>query len=519
MLSLNRWKIFVILAISLSGLLLSLPALLGPSIPFPSWFPQRDIVLGLDLRGGAHLLLEVDQKKLIADRYGLLLDQVRKVLRTNRIGYLSLMATDKGIRFNLRNLKDFDQSLKGLRTIDPLLQISLTGEMVRLGFDPQGLRSILADAVERSIPTIRRRVDETGTKEPLIQSQGEGRIVLQIPGLDDPAHIKDLLGKTAQLRFQMVEKILPSEEASSFSPDPEHEVLPSSKTEGDFFYVVNREVVLSGDSLVDSRANYDENGKPAAGFVFDRLGAQKFSDITRDNGGRQFAIVLDGEVICAPHIREPITGGSGVITGSFTVQQAQDLCLLMRSGALPAPLVVLEERTVGPGLGSDSITQGTNATIIAIVCVAMLLILFYSYFSVFANIAMLFNVVLLITGLIYLGASLTLPGIAGIALTMGMAVDANVLINERIKEELRLGRKLIPAIDLGYQRAMSTIIDSNLTTLIGAILLCYFGTGPIRGFGVTLTLGIVISMFTAVSLSRVFVYLWLKMKHPKTAWL
>ena len=271
--------------------------------------------------------------------------------------------------------------------------------------------------------------------------------------------------------------------------------------------------------LVDAHPASDDFGRPVVAFKFNNMGSDRFAQVTQENVGRQFAIVLDEEVASAPQIKQPILGGTGIIQGSFTIQQTQDLSLLMRSGSLPAPLVVLEERTVGPGLGSDSIRQGTEATIFAIIAVAILMFLAYSAFAVFANLAIFFNVALLITCLVYLGASLTLPGIAGIALTVGMAVDANVLINERIREELRLGRKVAQAIDLGYQRALTTIIDSNLTTLLGACLLYYFGTGSVRGFAVTLSLGIIISMFTAVSLTRVLVTLWVKARHPKTLWM
>ncbi len=518
---LNRWKILFILLISFCGLIMSLPPFLKDVVNFPSWFPQKELVLGLDLQGGAHLLLEVNQKKLIADRYGFLLDQVRKNLRDAHIGYLNLLATPEGVLFDLRESVDETLLRTSLKSLDSGVQFDRTGEKIRIFYPDAALQQIVQRAVEKSIETIRRRVDETGTKEPLLQPQGDGRIVLQVPGLDDPQRIKDLVGRTAQLSFQMVERLLHEDEKNTLLLKPGQELLSDKDSSGEArtFYLVSKEAVLTGEMLVDAQPSFDEFQRPQVSFVFNSLGAQRFGATTRQNVGKLFAIVLDGEVISAPVIREPILGGSGVIQGNFSLQQSQDLALLMRSGALPAPLEILEERTVGPGLGVDSIHKGTQATFWAIVCVALFMLLAYSFFSVFANLAILFNVALLMTSLVYLGASLTLPGIAGIALTIGMAVDANVLINERIKEELRLGRKLIAAIDVGYQKAMATIIDSNLTTLIGACLLYYFGTGSVRGFGVTLSLGIIISMFTAVSLSRVFVYLWVTLKRPKKLWI
>ena len=525
MFALNRWKIFVILSVALGGLCLSLPVFFNQRLSFPQWFPQRELTLGLDLQGGAHLLLEVDQKKLMTDRYALILDRLRKTLREERIGYVHLVSTVQGVTFELRDAADTARLGAVLGPLEKGLTVGYLGaSKVHVFLTPQTVDEIVQRAVDQSIETIRRRVDETGTKEPLIQSQGKGRIILQVPGLDDPQRVKDLIGQTAQLSFQLVDRILSREEAASFAVPPGKMLVPARPSTADgeqestLVYLVEKDILLNGEMLVDAHPSFDQFDRAEVFFALNRLGAQRFADITRENVGRHFAIILDGQVASAPQIKQAILGGSGVIQGSFTVQQTQDLSLLMRSGALPAPLVVQEERTVGPGLGADSIHKGTQATILAIIAVAMLMMLAYSFFSVFANVAIVFNVALLMTSLVYLGATLTLPGIAGIALTIGMAVDANVLINERIKEELRLGRKLIQAIDVGYRRAMSTIVDSNLTTLLGACLLYYFGTGSVKGFGVTLSLGIIISMFTAVSLSRVFVYLWVKVKKPKTLW-
>ncbi|MGF1609256.1 MAG: protein translocase subunit SecD [Kiloniellales bacterium] len=360
---------------------------------------------------------------------------------------------------------------------------------------------------------MRRRIDETGTREPSIQRQGDTRILVQLPGVRDPERIKELLGKTAKLTFRFVEEdVLPG------GPIPAGAELlplaPGEASRGESELVIRKRVMVSGDTLVDAQATFQDN-QPVVSFRFDTVGAKRFGDATRDNVGRRFAIVLDDQVISAPVIREPILGGSGVISGSFTVQQVQDLALLLRAGALPAPLTIMEERTVGPGLGADSIEAGRIASILGLVFVVVFMAATYGLFGLLANVALLVNLVLLVAALSALQATLTLPGIAGIVLTIGMAVDANVLIFERIREEVRNGRGPVSAIDAGYRRALTTIIDSNLTTLIAAVLLFQFGTGPVKGFAVTLTIGLVTSMFTAIMLTRLLVVTWLRQKRPQ----
>jgi preprotein translocase subunit SecD len=362
--------------------------------------------------------------------------------------------------------------------------------------------------VEQSIEIIRRRIDETGTREPTIQRQGEDRILVQLPGVKDPERIKKLLGKTAKLTFHLVDPTTPLADAFQGRVPPGSVLLPAAEGEGISHYVVRKRVRVSGERLIDAQPTFDQ-GRPVVSFRFDTLGGKKFGDTTRDNVGKQLAIILDGAVISAPSIREPILGGSGIITGRFTVKEVQDLALLLRAGALPAPLTILEERTVGPSLGADSI-----ASLLGLVLVVAAMALVYTVFGIMADIALFINLVLIAGVLSLFQATLTLPGIAGIVLTIGMAVDANVLIFERIREEVRAGRTPISAIEAGYRRALTTIIDSNVTTLIAALLLLIFGSGPVKGFGVTLSIGIATSMFTAIMVTRYMVVTWLRQRRP-----
>lgn len=370
--------------------------------------------------------------------------------------------------------------------------------------------------VQQSIEIVRRRIDETGTREPSIQRQGENRIVVQLPGVDDPERVKDLLGQTARMSFHLVdEDVVPG--VDPIPPGsrllPSREIGPAGQP---YEFVIRNRVMVSGDNLVDAQATF-QDGQPVVSFRFDSVGAQRFGDATRNNVGRLFAIVLDDEVISAPVIREPILGGRGVISGSFTTQEAQDLALLLRAGALPAELVILEERSIGPGLGADSIAAGQFASILGAVLVVVFMVAVYGLFGTMASAALIINIILLLASLTILQATLTLPGIAGIVLTIGMAVDANVLIFERIREEVRAGRGPVSAIDYGYREAMSAIIDANVTTLIAALLLYQFGTGPIRGFAVTLSIGLVTSMFTAIMVTRLFMVSWLRAGRTKKA--
>jgi protein-export membrane protein SecD len=371
-------------------------------------------------------------------------------------------------------------------------------------------------AVAQSIEIIRRRIDETGTKEPTIQRQGQDRILVQLPGVDNPEHVKTLLGRTAKLTFQLVDTSANPEDAKRGRLPAGDEVLPATDDRGGApaQYVVRKRVMVGGDMLVDAQATFHDN-EPVVSFKFDSVGARRFGDATRENVGKPFAIVLDNKVISAPVIREPILGGSGVISGSFTVQSASDLALLLRAGALPAPITVLEERTVGAELGADSIHAGTVASIVGVVLVAVFMVLFYGLFGIFADVALFFNLCLMLAALSLLGATLTLPGIAGIALTMGMAVDANVLIYERIREEIRGGRSLLSSLEAGFSRAFGTILDSHVTTLVAGILLYWLGSGPVKGFAVTLSIGVLTSLFSAILVTRLQIVTWVRRLKPK----
>lgn len=528
MITLPRWKIFSIILVCISALLFSIPNFLPSSVmkSFPAWFPQKKISLGLDLQGGSHLLLGVDLDSVRKERINALLDYVRQVLRQHHLGYLSLRSSLENekemVRFTLREVTKIDTLKKIIKEIDPLLewQDNDKGE-ITLSYSKEAIANKNQAVINQSIEIIRRRIDETGTKEPTIQRQGEEFILVQLPGIENPEHVKQLIGKTAKLTFRLVDSsvtpTLEGETASSLPLGTEMLLTEEKESDGQaFYYGVKKAVAISGDLLVDAQPSFDENGRATVTFKLSSLGAQRFGQVTSENVGQPFAIVLDNKVISAPVIREPILGGTGMISGNFTVQQAQDLALLLRAGALPAPLNVLEERTVGPELGSDSIKMGSQATLISILLVALFMVVAYGGFGMFANIGVLFNILLLLASLSLLGATLTLPGIAGIALMVGMAVDANILIYERIREETRAGQRPAIAIDSGFKRAMATIVDSNLTTLIGAVLMYQFGTGPIRGFAVTLALGIIISMFTAITLTRVLIGSWLAWKKPKT---
>jgi protein-export membrane protein SecD len=373
-------------------------------------------------------------------------------------------------------------------------------------------------AVEQSIEIIRRRIDDTGTKEPTIQREGQARILVQLPGVDNPEHVKALLGRTAKLTFQLVDESVTVDDARRGRLPPGDEILAGEegrgKGAGAAAYVVRKRVMVGGDTLTDAQATF-QNNEPVVSFKFDGVGARRFGEATRENVGKRFAIVLDNKAISAPVIREPITGGSGIISGSFTVQTASDLALLLRAGALPAPITILEERTVGAELGADSIHAGAVASIVGVVLVVVFMFLFYGLFGIFADIALMFNLTLMLGALSLLGATLTLPGIAGIALTMGMAVDANVLIYERIREEVRGGRSMLSSLEAGFTRAFGTILDSHVTTLVAGLLLYFLGSGPIKGFAVTLSIGVLTSLFSAILVTRLQIVTWARRWKPK----
>ena len=521
MLYFANWKVLLICGVCLLGLLLSALNLLTPAqLAYLPSYARKQVALGLDLRGGSYLLLQVDIAAAQRERLNTTIDSVRNTLRDAHVGYTGLNVEGDAITFTIRETDRVEDAKRELAKIDPDLTVEIapdgTGTMK---FSAPATETRRRQAVEQSIEIIRRRIDETGTKEPTIQREGQDRILVQLPGVDNPQRIKDLLGKTAKLTFQLVDQSVTVEDARRGRLPPGDEILPSvdegrGRGGGAGSYVVRKRVMVGGDTLVDAQATF-QNNEPVVSFKFDSIGGKKFGDATRENVGKPFAIVLDSKVISAPVIREPILGGSGIISGSFTVQSASDLALLLRAGALPAPISILEERTVGAELGADSIHAGAVASIVGVILVIVFMVLFYGLFGVFADIALIFNLCLMLGALSLLGATLTLPGIAGIALTMGMAVDANVLIYERIKEELRGGRSMLSSLEAGFTRAFGTILDSHVTTLVAGILLYWLGSGPVKGFAVTLSIGVLTSLFSAILVTRLQIVTWLRRLKPK----
>ena len=519
-----RWNIIVTLLICLLGLIYAAPNFFAASDDTgfndtPALVPHQQVNLGLDLQGGAHLLLEVGVDTVVTETLEVTESEVRRALRPRggeRINYTGLGVQRGAVQFTVRDLADLDEALARVRDINSELTVESSADgTIRLALTEEARLSRQANAVEQSIEIVRRRVDETGTSEPTIQRQGKDRILVQLPGVKDPERIKRLLGQTAKLTFHMVDQTVTQQDIAAGRIPPGVMVLsePSTPTSIGVQYAVRREVSVGGDRLVNAQPTF-QNGQPVVSFTFDTVGGRQFGEVTSRNVGQQLAIVLDDEVVSAPVIQSAILGGNGIITGRFTVQEVNDLSLVLRAGALPAPLTILEERTVGPGLGADSIAAGKTASIVGFILVVVFMAVSYGLFGLMADVALMINLALIIAVLSVLQATLTLPGIAGIVLTVGMAVDANVLIFERIREEVRLGRTPISAIDAGYRRALTTIIDSNLTTLIAAVLLFQFGAGPIKGFAVTLTIGIISSMFTAIMVTRLLVVVWLRQRRP-----
>jgi protein-export membrane protein SecD len=517
MVQIPRWQTIAVVVILLLGLVYALPNVLPrfDTESLPGWVPHKTVSLGLDLQGGSYLLMEVDIEAALEQELEDLEQRLRLDFRAAKVLFRNLGVSGGRLQVDLVNVEQLAEArtivIEAAQGFD--VEVSDEGRFeVRLAELTRDGRatSILNQAIE----IIRLRLDETGTREPSIQRQGDDRILVQLPGVDDPQRIKDLLGTPAVMSFRFVDETAnPFGTAPAGSailqgePDEQGQVIP---------YVVNKRIMVKGEHLTDSQATF-QDGMAVVSFVFDTIGAKRFADATRDNVGRIFAIVLDNKVISAPRIREAILGGSGIISGNFTVQSANDLAILLRAGALPAPITYLEERTVGASLGADSIAAGQIASILGFALVIVFMGATYGRFGLYANAALIANLVLIFAVLSGLQATLTLPGIAGIVLTIGMAVDANVLIFERIREEVHLNaRGPVTAIDAGYRRALTTIIDSNLTTLIAAILLFQFGTGPIKGFAVTLGIGLVTAMFTAIMLTRLLIVDWLRRRRPQT---
>ena len=503
----SRLRLVIYVVAILFGILTALPNVLPPRVlaAMPDFLPKNKVTLGLDLRGGSHLVLEVDSSGLVREHIQGLLGQARQQLRREKIP-MSLRRTDTAVYVTLNNAADSNRALPLLRQLaNPIGTMGATdiefsrpsSTQIVMSMNREGVRDRVNAATEQSLEIIRRRIDQIGVAEPTIQRAGADRIVVQLPGVQDPTRIRELLGSTAKLTFHLMGEGGIGTRSLPGADDNQK-------------YTIQDIIAMAGDRLSDARAGFDQQGRPAINFRLDTVGARQFGDITRQNVGRPFAIVLDGKVLSAPTINEPIPGGSGIISGSFTTEQANDLAALLRAGALPAPLTVIEERTVGADLGSDAIKSGLTTGLIGFVLVFLFMFVLYGVWGLLANLALAMNVALTFGALSVMGATLTLPGIAGIVLGIGLAVDANVLINERIREETRKGARAVVALDLGFKRAYATVVDSNVTALLATVLLFYVGSGPVRGFAITMALGILISMFTAVSVVRAIMILIVK---------
>lgn len=549
MLKIEGWKRVLIWAVVLGGLLLALPngfyerveasndaearieagfesrENLDAASAWPSFLPSGLVNLGLDLRGGAHLLAEVRLEEVYETRLEGFWPELRNALRPERetVGTIRLQeSTGNDLRVRISQEEGMARAMEIARSLATPLQ-TLTGALqtdIDVSSDGDILIVRLSEAEQQatdertmaqSLEIIRRRIDEAGTREPTIQRQGERRILIQVPGIGSAAEVKELIGRPALLTFQPVVGRTTDETAN---PGAGNELLPAQNEPG-IFYILERTPVVTGETLVNAQPSFDQNGNPSVDFRFNTSGARDFGDYTSANIGSPFAIVLDSEVVSAPTIQSAITGGSGQITGAFSIEESTQLAILLRAGSLPAGLDFLEERTVGPELGQDSIDAGTIACIVAFALVLVFMALSYGLFGLFANVALIINVALIFGMLSTLGATLTLPGIAGIVLTIGMAVDANVLIFERIREEIKTAKGPARAIELGYEKALSAIIDANITTFITALILYLMGSGPVRGFAITLGLGILTSVFTAIFVTRVLVVMWFERKRPK----
>jgi len=506
------WKIFIVFLLVSLGVIFSIPSILYKENS-GSWYLDNRLNLGLDLQGGSYLLLEVQTDVLIDEEFENFSDTIRIIARENRIKINNIEKNDEElkVRFdssdNLEDIrKDFLQNYRSVK-------FNLNNNVASITIDQLYKKSIQDSAIKQSLEIVRKRIDESGTKEPLIQRSGKDRILLQLPGVKDPERIKDLLGKTAKLNFHMVDD--DDTKSLSLNIAPFGKMIVEDIDNEDIKYLLEKKSKVGGENLIDAYASFDPTEGHAVSFRFDTTGAQKFGKSTSENIGKRFAVVLDGVVITAPVINSAITGGSGIITGNFTSQEATDLAVLLRAGALPAPLEIVEERSVGPGLGADSISAGKIASIIGMILVCVFMILVYGSFGLIANISLIVNLFIIVALLGTLGATLTLPGIAGIVLTIGMAVDANVLIFERIKEEGVKNKKIYETIKKGFDRALSTILDANITTLIASLLLFVFGSGPIKGFAITLSLGVIASMFTALMLTNLLIHFYVSFSSKK----
>ncbi|BCM20094.1 protein translocase subunit SecDF [Mesorhizobium sp. J8] len=531
MLYFSRLKMILIwLAVAIT-VILAAPNLFPASMlaQLPSWVPKRQMTLGLDLQGGSHILLQMDQNDLIKAQLETARDEIRTLLREAKIQYTGLGGTGRTVQVRITDPTQVDAAKNALKPLTAPVAAGLFsgGSIQEMALDDSepgvlkftvtdaGIKFRTSSALAQSIEVVERRVNELGTTEPIVQRQGDDRILVQVPGLQDPQRLKEIIGQTAKLTFQMVDESMPVQDAIKNRPPSGSSVL-YSQDDPPVPYLIENRVLVSGEDLAKASATYDSRtNEPVVSFTFNSRGATRFGQATAANVGKRFAIILDNQVISAPQIREPILGGSGQISGNFTAESANDLAVLLRAGALPAKLTVIEERTVGPGLGQDSIHAGKVAGVIGSILVVAFMFVAYGFLGFLANIALAVHVAMIVAVLSLLGATLTLPGIAGIVLTIGMAVDSNVLIYERIREERRAGRSVIQSIDTGFSKALATIVDSNVTSLIATVVLFFLGTGPVKGFAITYAIGILTTVFTAFTFTRMLVSIWLRRARPK----
>ena len=526
MLEFPRWKVWLIGLVIALGVLLSIPSLLvGTQLAgsWPKWLPQYKISLGLDLAGGSHLLLEADANDALKQRLQAKEDEIATELRHDpRIDVGDISTAGGRISFMVRNPAQVDAAVERMRKLSQPL--ALTGnrdwdvqvvDSTRVVLTPtrDGTVRALKDAMNVARDVVRRRIDPSGTKEITVITEGGNRILVEVPGVEDPEALKKLIGQTARLEFKLVDLSANPADVQAGRAPAGSQVLPMA--DGSGAIAVKRRVMVSGDQLTDAQQSFDQDGRPDINIKFNTAGARRFARTTQENVGKPFAIILDDKVLSAPNINEPILGGTAQISGSFTVQSAHDLAVSLASGKLPVKLNVIEERTVSAELGQDSIHKGVIASVISVFAVIIFMLVTYGRFGVYANIALVVNAFLILGIMAMFNATLTLPGIAGFILTIGAAVDANVLINERIREEIRRGRRLIDAVETGYHEAFRAIFDANVTHVISAAIMAYFGSGPVRGFAVVLLIGVVTSVFTAVYFTRMLVALWIRRARPR----
>src|SRR3954469_4403153 len=526
MLEFPRWKVWLVSLVVALGILFSIPILIAGTTlgnAWPKWLPQYKINLGLDLAGGSHLLLEADASDAQKQRLQAMEDSVSTELRRDpRVDIGDISTAGGRLSFLVRNPTQVDTAVERMRNLTR--PVALTGnrdwdvqvvDLTRVVLipTPSGSAKALKDAMSVARDVVRRRIDPGGTKEITVITEGSNRILVQVPGVEDPDALKKLIGQTARLEFKLVELSANPQDVQQGRAPPGSQVLPMA--DGSGFMAVKRRVMVSGDQLTDAKQSFDQDGRPDINITFNTAGARRFARATQENVNKPFAIILDDKVLSAPNIETPILGGQAQITGSFTVKSAHDLAVSLASGKLPVKLNVIEERTVGPDLGKDSIHKGVIASLVGTLGVVIFMLVTYGRFGVYANIALAVNAFLILGIMSIFNATLTLPGIAGFILTIGAAVDANVLINERIREEIHRGRRIIDAVETGYREAMHAIMDANVTHVISAGIMAYFGSGPVRGFAIVLLIGVLTSVFTAVYFTRMLVALWIRRTRPR----